>query len=261
MYGVARGTSLALAVIALLFLVASGSYRRVERAAIVVGLFEFAFFIVAFKSHPALHELRRDIFNVPVHDGDYLYLAAANIGTVIMPWMIFYQQSAIADKGLRPEHFRAARWDTAMGAVITQLVMAAVLITCAATIAPATPPATLSTVGQMSQALSHFLGQPVGRLVFGIGVLGAGLAAAIVATLPLAWGIGEITGYKHSLELHALAAPWFYGVYAACVAVAAVIVWRWSNLISLNIGVQVLNALLLAAGTWLSCCPRDSGSA
>ena len=69
----------------------------------------------------------------PFGDKDYLYLAAANIGAVIMPWMIFYQQSAIADKRLRPEHYAAARWDTAIGAVVTQLVMAAVLIACAAT--------------------------------------------------------------------------------------------------------------------------------
>ena len=80
---------------------------------------------------------------------DYLYLVAANIGAVIMPWMIFYQQSAIADKRLGRSIITAARWDTAIGAVITQLVMAAVLIACAATIGRGNAEAqSLHTVGR-----------------------------------------------------------------------------------------------------------------
>ena len=71
-----------------------------------------------------------------------------------MPWMVFYQQSAVADKRLRPEHLGAARWDTAIGALLTQLIMAAVLIACAATIGRGDPNATLSTVGEMAQALT-----------------------------------------------------------------------------------------------------------
>ena len=67
-------------------------------------------------------------------DKDYLYLRAANIGSVVMPWMIFYQQSAVADKKLRPEHYNMARCETAIGAVITQLVMCAVTVACAATL-------------------------------------------------------------------------------------------------------------------------------
>ena len=101
-----------------------------------------------------------------------------------MPWMVFYQQSAIADKGLRPEHLRAARWDTALGAIITQLVMAAVLVATAATIGhastPGGTPPSLSTVGELSGALTPFLGVGFGRLVFSAGVLGAGMVAAIV---------------------------------------------------------------------------------
>ena len=116
-------------------MVLTGSYRRVERVAIALGLFELAFFFVAWAAHPDPAALLRGSGRHPVRaTSDYLYLAAANIGAVIMPWMIFYQQSAIADKRLRPEHYAAARWDTAIGAVVTQLVMAAVLIACAATI-------------------------------------------------------------------------------------------------------------------------------
>jgi NRAMP (natural resistance-associated macrophage protein)-like metal ion transporter len=249
LYGVPRGVSLLLATAALLAVVLTGSYRRVERIAIALGLFELAFFAVAWIAQPGLGEMAQGAVSIPWADKDYAYLAAANIGAVIMPWMVFYQQSAIADKGLRPEHLRAARWDTAVGAVITQLVMAAVLVATAATIGHATPPgvpaASLATVGELSEAMTPFLGVGAGRLVFSAGVLGAGMVAAIVATLALAWGVGEVTGYRRSLNLRPPQARAFYGLYAAAVAGCAAMVWAWPNLVSLNVGVQVMNALLL----------------
>lgn len=245
LYGLPRYASLPVAVVALLVVVFTGSYRRVERFAIAVGLFELAFFFVAWAAHPDGAALMAGAVDIPYRDPQYLYLAAANIGAVIMPWMVFYQQSAIADKRLRPEHLTAARWDTAIGALLTQSIMAAVLIACAATIGRGDPNATLATVGQMAQALTPFLGTATGNLVFGIGVLGAGMVAAIVASLAFAWGLGEVTGYRRSLEMHPLEAHWFYGVYALCVAAGAVVVAVWPDLVSLNVGVQVGNAFLL----------------
>ena len=245
LYGLPRYASLPVAAIALLIVVLTGSYRRVERVAIAVGLFELAFFFVAWAAHPDMTAMLAGAADIPWRNPDYLYLAAANIGAVVMPWMIFYQQSAVADKRLQPEHLSAARWDTAVGALITQLIMAAVLIACAATIGRGDPSATLSTVGDMAQALTPFLGTAVGNLVFGLGVLGAGMVAAIVASLAFAWGMGEVTGYRRSLELHPLEARWFYGVYALCVVSGALIVAVWPDLVSLNVAVQVMNAFML----------------
>jgi Mn2+/Fe2+ NRAMP family transporter len=245
LYGVPRGVSLSIAGVALLAMVITGSYRRVERAAICVGLFELAFFGVAWAAHPDLSALAAQTVNVHLENRAFLYLIAANIGAVIMPWMIFYQQSAVADKRLRLEHFTAARWDTAIGAVLTQLVMAAVLISAAATLSAHDAKPELNTVGDLSKALTPFLGVGVGRLVFGLGILGAGMVAAIVASLALAWGLGEVTGYKHSLEHHPLEARWFYAVYAVCVVLGCILVGVAPNLVSLNLGVQVMNALLL----------------
>jgi Mn2+/Fe2+ NRAMP family transporter len=219
--------------------------RGVERAALAIGLFEFAFFFVAYAAHPDVAAMARGAVDIPFANKDYVYLAAANIGAVIMPWMVFYQQSAIADKRLRPEHFTAARLDTAIGAVITQLVMAAVLIACAATIGAKSPNTSLNSVGDMAQALTPFLGSATGNAVFGAGVIGAGMVAAIVASLAFAWGLGEMTGYRRSLEHHPLEARWFYGVYALCVIGGCLIVGFWPNLVSLNVGVQVMNALML----------------
>jgi Mn2+/Fe2+ NRAMP family transporter len=245
LYGLPRFVSLPVAVVALLVVVITGSYRRVERVAMAVGLFELAFLFVAWAAHPAIGDLLRGSVDIPYRNPDYLYLSAANIGAVVMPWMVFYQQSAVADKRLRPEHLTAARWDTAIGALITQLIMAAVLIVCAATIGRARPDASLATVGEMAQALTPFLGETMGNLIFGLGVLGAGMVAAIVVSLGFAWGLGEVAGYRRSLEMHPLEAPWFYAVYAAGVVFGALMVAVWPDLVSLNVAVQVMNAFML----------------
>lgn len=245
LYGVPRALSLTIATIALLAVVMSGSYRRVERVAIALGLFELAFFFVAWWAHPSVSEMAAQAVQIPFREKEYLYLAAANIGAVIMPWMVFYQQSAIADKGLRPEHLGAARLDTAVGAVVTQLVMAAVLVAVAATLGKADPDMNLKTVGEMSGVLTPFLGDGLGKLVFSLGVLGAGMIAAIVSTLALAWGVGEVAGFKRSLNLQPRQARGFYGLYGAAVVVCAVLVGLYPNLVDLNVGVQIMNALLL----------------
>jgi len=245
LFGVPRAASLALAVCFLLVVVWTGSYRRVERVAIALGLFEFAFFWVAYASHPRGVELANGLLHMPLGNEGYLYLVAANIGAVIMPWMIFYQQSAIADKKLRPEHYRDARWDTAIGAVVTQLVMAAILIAAAATIGKTDATASLDTVGDIANALTPFLGPEIGRVVFGLGTVGAAMVASIVVSLASAWAFGEVTGCRHSLEHHPSEAPWFYGVFTAVVAGGAIVVALMPNLIALNIGVEVMNALML----------------
>ncbi|MGC8468332.1 MAG: NRAMP family divalent metal transporter [Acetobacteraceae bacterium] len=245
LYGLPRIEGVALAAAVLLVVVWTGSYRRVERIVLAMGFFELVFFGIAWASHPDLHALLTGLVNAPITNNNYMMLVAANIGAVIMPWMVFYQQSAVADKGLHPEEYRAARWDTAIGAIITQLIMAAVLIATAATIGRLNPNAPLNTVHQLSDAIIPYLGDAWGRVVFSAGILGAGMVAAIVASLAGAWGWGEVTGFRHSLEHHPLEAPWFYGVYTAIIIAGALAVAMIHNLVDLDIVVEVMNALLL----------------
>jgi len=245
LFGVPRAWSVTLAAAVLLIVVVTGSYRRVERIAIALGLFELVFFGVALAARPAPQAVLSGLTHAPIGNPSYLYLAAANLGAVIMPWMIFYQQSAVVDKGLGPQHYREARWNTAIGAVITQLVMAAVLVATAASIGLRHPGTALSTVGDLSQAFTPILGAHWGPVMLGVGVLGAGMVAAIVVSLAAAWGFGEVTGYKRSLEHSVFQAPWFYGVFAAGVVGGAVMVATVPNLVTLSIGVEVMNALLL----------------
>jgi Mn2+/Fe2+ NRAMP family transporter len=245
MFGLPRELTLPMAAATLLLIVGAGAYRRVERAAIVIGLFELAFFVVAWAAHPSLAAMANEAIRLPFGDRQFLYMVAAIIGATFNPWMIFYQQSATVDKRLQPADLRHARIDTAVGAVLTQCLTGAVLISAAATFAYGAAPASLSSVGEISGALTPSLGVAAGKIVFGAGVLGASLVAAIVASLALAWGVGEIAGYKRTLELHPFAAGWFYGVYALCVVGSALAVWIASSLVWLNVAAQVLNAFLM----------------
>ena len=245
MFGVSRGLTLPMAAAALLAVVGAGAYRRVERIGLVVGLFELAFFAVAWTARPNLKTMAADALSFPIGDRQFLYLVAAIVGATFNPWMVFYQQSATVDKGLQPADLGHARLDTAIGAVLTQCLTGAILIAAAATFAYGAAPASLSSVGEISAALTPALGATVGKIVFGAGVLGASLVAAIVASLALAWGVGEIAGLKRTLEARPFASGWFYSAYAVAVAGSALAVWAVSDLVWLNVAAQVLNAFLM----------------
>lgn len=246
LYGLPRALTLSASVSLLLVVVATGSYRRAELASLLIGAFELAFFAVAWNARPDASEMLRHASDLPLNDTQFLYLAAAMIGAVFNPWMVFYQQSAIADKGLSPSYYRAENRGTAIGAVLTQSLTAAVLIAMAATTFVDTrTPVTLDSVGQICTVLSGALGGRSAKLLFSMGVLGAAMVAAVVSSLALAWGVGEIAGYRRSLEMHPSEAPRFYGVYAGGLIACATLVWRVPNLVWLNIAAQALNVLLL----------------
>jgi Mn2+/Fe2+ NRAMP family transporter len=179
------------------------------------------------------------------HDPKYVYLVAANVGAVIMPWMVFYQQSAVVEKKLVVANLPAARLDTALGAVLTQVIMAAVLVAAAATLAGTTASGSLDTVQQIAEAITPFLGETSGRLLFGLGISGAAVVAAIVVTLTAARTLGEVLGVRHSLEDEPREAPWFYGIYTVTLVLGALLIVSGINLVRLSVGVQVMNAMLL----------------
>ncbi len=230
----------------LIAMVVTGSYRRVERVAIAIGLFELVFLITMVLSDPSPDQIAAGMVDLPLANPDYLFLVSANIGAVIMPWMIFYQQSAVVDKGLTPSDLRASRWDTAVGSVVTQVVMIGMLITCAATLwATGDQAVNLETVEQISTAITPHLGETGGRILFSLGMVGAALVAAIVASLTAAWGLGELTGYRRSIENTPREAPWFYAVFVSVLAIGIAVVASGANIVDLNIGIQVMNSLLL----------------
>jgi Mn2+/Fe2+ NRAMP family transporter len=245
MVGIPAWATMTVVVLGLSVMAYTGTYTSVERIALMLGAFEMVFVAVAWNARPDLAAAGASMFKLPLSDPSYLFLLAANIGAVIMPWMVFYQQSAVVEKGIALQDLTVARWDTALGAFATQLIMAAVLIVTAATIGRSGSNAPLDTVQQIADAITPFLGEQFGRLLFGVGMVGAALVAAIVVTLTAARALGEVMGYRHSLEHTPREAPWFYGVYTLVLALAGVAVASGANLVALGVGVQVMNALLL----------------
>jgi NRAMP (natural resistance-associated macrophage protein)-like metal ion transporter len=245
LFGIPSSVTMVITIIFLMTVVLTGSYRSVERCAILIGLFELVFVVVAWLAHPSIKEILHGLTYFPIKNSSYLYLAAANIGAVIMPWMIFYQQSAIVDKKLTTDHIKISRIDTAVGAIITQLIMIAVIVTIAATIGKTHPGASLRTVHQISEAITPYLGTTIGHLCFALGMIGASLVAAIVVSLTAAWGLGEITGFKHSLEHKPKEAPWFYIIYGVTLLLGFIFVESGINLVDLSVAINVMNALLL----------------
>ncbi len=243
--GLAPAVTVPLAAAFLIAVVLGGGYRRVELIGLALGSFELVFLVAAVLAHPNASSVAAGLWShQPIGNHGYLALVAANVGAVVMPWMIFYQQGAVVDKGLQVGHIRLARLDTALGAVLTQIIMAAVLIVTAATLFGHRAGA-LESVGELATALSPYLGVFASRLTLALGITGAALLASIVVSLAASWAVAEGFGARRSLNDGPRRAPLFYGLYIACVTGGASLVLASHSLVSLAVDVEILNALLL----------------
>jgi Mn2+/Fe2+ NRAMP family transporter len=247
--GLPRWISIGASALALTVLVLLGGYRRVEHVGLAIGALELLFLPAALIAgpHPSavVHGLAHPLQTSPA----YLSLLAANVGAVIMPWMIFYQQEAVINKGrsglsLR-QALRSARVDTAVGSVVTQLVMIAVVVTTAATVGATNPGASLNTVGDIAQGLMTFLGHTSGLMLFGLGMVGAALIATLVVSLAGAWGVAEVLGWRRSLNDSPRRAVGFHALAVTGTLGGALLVLLAPDLVNLSVDVEVMNACLL----------------
>lgn len=222
-----------------------GSYRRVERIGITVGLLELLFIVAAILVRPGLQAMAHGLTDLPITHCNYLFLLAANVGAVIMPWMVFYQQGAVIDKHMGKNQLRIARWDTGIGAILTQVIMVAVVVATATTLGRTHPGTSLNTIQDIAMALKPALGSSGAILFCGLGMIGAGFLAALVVSVAGAWGIGEAFGFKHSLNLPFKKAKIFYTIYTLAHVGGAILVLSGIPLISLTLDIEVMNALLL----------------
>ncbi len=246
MFGVSRLVSVPVAAVFLIAIAMTGSYRRVERIGIAVGLAELVFIPTMLMAHPNPAAVLHGLGSLPLGNRSYLFLLAANVGAVIMPWMIFYQQGAVIDKGLSRGSIPREQWRTALGAVLTQVIMVMMLLAVAATVGLRHPGTALDTVGQISNAMQPFFGSVAARLLLGAGLLGAALVAALVASVAGSWGLSEVFGWKHTLNQRpSRKTAAFYSTYVLAHVVGAVVVLTSFDLIRLAVDVEVLNALLL----------------
>jgi Mn2+/Fe2+ NRAMP family transporter len=246
LFGISPWVTVPTATVFMLGLAMTGSYRRAERIGIAVGLAELAFIPAMILAHPRVHDLVKGLGTVPLGQHSYVFLLAANVGAVVMPWMIFYQQSAIVDKGLHKKALNAERRDTAVGAVLTQAIMIVVIVAFAATVFKVNRNAPLNTVGQLADGLGSFIGGTTAKVLVGAAILGGALVAALVVSLAGSWGIGEVLGWRHSLnDRVSRKNAKFYITYALAHIVGAAIVLASFDLVSLAVDVEVMNALLL----------------
>ena len=246
LFGVSKWITVPLAVAALILLSVTGKYKVVERVAIVVGAFELVFIPAMIFAKPDYTSVMMSLVgSQPLNSSAYWLMISAQVGAVIMPRMVFYQQCAVVDKGLTEKNLKASRIDTIFGSIITQLICCVVIIAVAATIGMKDPNASLNTVQQISQALTPFLGEATGKILFAVGLTGAALVAAIVVTLASSWGFGEIFKKPSSLNCKWSEAPAFYIFYSTLLIIAGIIVLSGIPLVPLTLGVEILNTVLL----------------
>ena len=245
LFGIPIWQTTSLVVALTLLMVWTGSYHTVERIAIFFGLFGLAFVTVAWKARPEPQHILAQLSQFPVTDAAFLYLVAANLGTSVMPWTVFYQQSALIDKGLSIEDLRVARIDTLVGALVCQILTASVLVAAAATLGAHAGIGELDNIPEIAHAFTSALGGAYGRIVFAVALSGCAMVALIVVCLSAAWAAGEAIGRRHSLEHHPAEALPFYAAFTAMLAGAGLVVCSSVSLVRLAIATGVANAVLL----------------
>ncbi len=246
LFGISKWITVPLSTFVLILIAFLGSYRRVEKIGIIFGLFELTFIIGIFMVHPNMDSIMTGIQSIPIHDDGYVYLVAANVGAVIMPWMIFYQQSAVVDKGLKRHMIKKEQTDTMVGTFITQGIMIGFIVLFAATVFHSKLNATEETVGDLVTSIGRYIGMAPAKAIMGSSILGGALVAAIVVVLAGTWGMTEVLDWKHSLnERINRSNLGFYSMYSLVLIVSALLVLFNEDLVSIAITVEVINALMV----------------
>ena len=227
-------------------IVMTGSYAWFERLAVALSLALFSFVFLAVVGRPDIGQLISDLSPLPADvPHDYFALVVAMIGASIMPWMLFYQQSASVDKKLTRADLHGSRVETLVGAIASQALMAAIVIAAAAAMRSAPPaPAGATNLAGLPEGMARLASGGAGWLI-AIGLVGSGLLALIVVSLSAAWGVGELMGWPRSLNLKFGQARRFYGVYFLEVIPAAAVVLLSADLVRLCVGVMVFNVIVL----------------
>jgi NRAMP (natural resistance-associated macrophage protein)-like metal ion transporter len=181
--------------------------------------------------------------------GELVFIMLANVGTTIAPWQIFFQQSAVVDKGLDVHDIRYGKLDTLAGTTLTCLVAVFIIITTGAAFFFHHPPITIEDARQTAEALTPLLPHAEGQLarkLFAIGLFDAGFLGALCVSLSTSWAVGEVFGWAHSLNTSVRDAPWFYFFYLGMlVTSAAVVLIPGAPLVTITMFVQVVAVTLL----------------
>ncbi len=232
------------------FAVTGGSRKAVERVFFIFCTVYLAYVVSGFIVHPDWPQVIRSTV-VPSFTPSkaYLVMVIAIIGTTISPWMQFYIQSAIVDKGVGKEGYKYSRLDVISGAIITDIIAFFIIVACAATIfvhnLHVTNPIVVNQVGDVAVALAPLAGK-FASLLFAVGLLNAAIFTASILPLSTAYYVCEAFGFERGVDHSFKQAPVFYGLYLALIAIGAgVVIIPGAPLFAIIFYSQVLNGVLL----------------
>jgi Mn2+/Fe2+ NRAMP family transporter len=224
-FGVPPWIAVLIALVILYGALLSHRYWTWERLTLAAALFNLIFIPVALMTHPPLHSVGRAFITwhpLPGFDNQTIVFILSNIGATVTPWMLFFQQSATVDKGMTTKDIRFGRIDTVLGAA---LATAAALATILATAPLFAHQMTADNfqAAEFAQALQPLIGR-FGASLFALGMVEAGIVAAITISTSSAYAFGEVARKPHSLNLPMGEGKSFYAVLTLCSAAAAAIV-------------------------------------
>lgn len=224
-------------------------YRTWERVSLWIAAGNLIFIPLALMAHPNWHAVANAFSRWSVPGGmtaAFLFVVLANFGTTIAPWMLFFQQSSVVDKGLTVKDVRHGQIDTALGS-LAMVVVAVALVVLTGTLAHGNPGASSFDIQDIILLIGHRLGR-VGEDLFALGLVEAGTIAAIALTASTSWAMGEAFHWPKSINLPFWVGWKFYlpGLVSAVLA-ALVVLIPHAPLGFLNLTVQVIASIFMPA--------------
>jgi Mn2+/Fe2+ NRAMP family transporter len=221
-FGVSPFIAIPIAAVLVWFLVIRGSYKYVERVLLALCLIYVSYIVSGFLVHPDWAQVFHAIIVPPFQlNQGYLLTLVAVIGTTISPWMQFYQQSAIADKGIQVKHLRYEQIDTYVGAFLTDFVAFFIVVCTGATLF--VHHIQINEAKDAALALEPLVGGNgrIAEILFGVGLLNASLMAASVLPLSTAYSIAEAFGWERGVGRSFKEAPQFLFLYTPIIVMGA----------------------------------------
>jgi NRAMP (natural resistance-associated macrophage protein)-like metal ion transporter len=239
-----RFIAVPLAAIMIWTLVVKGSYKRVEKAFLLMSLVFLGYIVSAFLARPAWSEVAIGLVKPEFKlQHAYLFTLVAVIGTTISPYMQVYVQSSVVDKGVTPEDYAKTKTDVWVGTIFAILIVFFIIVSTAATLHKAG--IQISTAADAANALRPLAGR-YAETLFGLGLFGASMLAAGVLPLATAYSISEALGFEKGVSRSFREAPIFLGTFTFLVAVgAAIAIVPNLPLFRVLLVTQVINGLLL----------------
>jgi Mn2+/Fe2+ NRAMP family transporter len=234
---------------ALVWLLAvKGDYKNVEKIFLTASVFYIAYIVAGVLSQPSWHTALVATVKLPPRsawkEGDYLFMVVSVIGTTIAPWMQFYLQSSIVEKGVSVRNYAASRLDVIVGSIFTDVVAWFIIVACAATLW-VHGLGSIHDASDAAQAMKPLAG-PYAFLLFAFGLFNASFFAASVLPLSTAYVVCEGLGLESGVDKKFKEAPIFYWLYTILIAGgAAVVLIPNFPLVKWSIESQALNGVLL----------------